>query len=311
MDDKIKYLEFNKDILYFYSTYNMFRGISKQIILEQTIYPNLSGVDISIFTIEIKGFKHFFYVKYLKWDSEFNGFPTYKLLMCLYIHKDISILTRAVKEFKTVFFTDNRYCFIEIPSEDILFVQALNFNGFRLIETRLNHYIENLDNYKFERFPVRLADKEDIPSLRKVASNTINLYDRLHADVFIKPELANKYLATYIENAVNGFSDAVIVPNIKTEKAKGFMTLSLLKKDSKRLNRNIGRLQLSAIDKSLKGWYIKLASEATYYAKEKGIRSMLVTTQVTNRAAFHSSEKQGFKLGSVTHVLTYSNIRKL
>ena len=310
MEVKTDYLEYNKDILYYYSPYNVFREISKQTILEQTIYPNLSGAGIEVINMKINGFNHFFYIEYLKWDSEFNDFPTYKLLMCLYKHKDITILNLAVKEFINIFFFDSRYCFIEIPSEDILLVQALNLNGFRLIEARLNHYIDNLDNYEYERYPVRLAEKDDIPSLREVASNNINSYDRLHADSFINPALANEYLATYIENAVNGFSDAVIVPNIKKEKAKGFMTLNLLKKDSKRLNKNIGRLQLSAIDKSLKGWYIKLASEAIYYAKEREIKSMLVTTQVTNRAAFHSSEKQGFKLGSVTYVLTHSNIKK-
>lgn len=311
MEVSVEYYEFNKDLLYFYSPYNILRNIPKQIILDKEIYPIFlnENSDYEIINVVIQKYNHYFYVKYLDWDSNFNGFKTYKLIFCLYKHRNFLILNKAIEKFMKSFFLEECYLFIDVPSEDIFFIQALNYNRFKLVETRLNHYIENLEDYKFERFPVRLANNVDIPSLKEVASNTINSYDRLHADEVISQELADRYLATYIENALNGFSDAVIVPDLKNEKVKGFMVLNLLKKDSTKLGRKIGRLQLSAIDSSLKGWYIKLASEAIYYAKTKGVKSMLVTTQSTNRAAFHSSEKQGFKLGSVTHVLTYSNLK--
>jgi hypothetical protein len=36
----------------------------------------------------------------------------------------------------------NAYFFIDIPSEDLFLTQAFTYNGYRLVESRLNYYLE-------------------------------------------------------------------------------------------------------------------------------------------------------------------------
>lgn len=296
-----------KNILIHYSPYSYLREIDSELVFDKTVLADIYSNDNTLNEILVAGKLHVFIIEYLQWDSQFYNIPTYKLKYILFEHNDIKILSEAIGIFLQGFMKERKYCFAEIPSEDIFLIQALGLSGFKLIETRLNHYLDNLTQYNYPRYKVREANYDDIPILRDVSRTSINRYDRLHADTEFEDTLANQYLETYIENAIKGFCDFVLVPDEKGIPPKAFMAASMLKGDSESLKCQLSRLKLAAVNVECKGWYIKLASETIYEFIKRGAAYVLVTTQATNKAAFRSSEKLGFKLGSVTHVFSKSN----
>jgi dTDP-4-amino-4,6-dideoxy-D-galactose acyltransferase len=294
-----------KEILTFYSPYSFIRELDTQVVFEITIIDSITNEHNLKEEITIENEVHIFIYKPLKWDSDFFGKAIYKLEFVLFNHSNIDILVKAISKFASILkINKNNYCYIETPAEDNLIIQALNLSGFKLIETRLHHILKNLDSYKQPRYKARVALESDINNISETARGTKNRYDRFHSDILIDNNLADDYLATYAANAIKGFCDFVLVPNDEFTPVKAFMAASIMETDSQKLDTNIGRLQLSAVDKACKGWYIKLASESIYKLKEMNAKYILVTTQATNRAAFYSSEKLGFNLGGVTHVFS-------
>ncbi|MDX5345807.1 MAG: hypothetical protein LPK19_01055, partial [Hymenobacteraceae bacterium] len=213
-------------------------------------------------------------------------------------------LAAATEAFKAHLFQNGKaYCFIDIPAEDIVLVQALTAAGFRLTETRLTYYHDQVKTFDYDRFPVRAAEATDIEALRKVASQSRNDYDRYHADVFFAPAQADDYLATYAEACVNGLCDTVLVPAEENLPADAFLAISRLQHDAEELETRMARVVLTAVGPACKGWHVKLVAETLQYAKAQHCDYVLMTTQATNRAVFRTSEKLGFKLGATTHIL--------
>jgi dTDP-4-amino-4,6-dideoxy-D-galactose acyltransferase len=241
----------------------------------------------------------------LSWDSNYFKLPSFKLFTVLYEHHNFDILAEAVEGFKTVFFDQPRkYIFVEIPSEDILLIQALNYARFCLTETRFTYYLSRLDTYDNKRFPVRKARISDIKNLREVASEMRNPYDRVHAHHSFTQQVADEYLATYVEQAVKGFTDLVLVPDEKDTPADAFIAISYLKNDTQLLNCQLCRIVLTAVAPTCQGWHYKLVSEATYQAKTIGAKYMIMTTQSTNKAVIRNCEKLGYRFGASTHILS-------
>jgi dTDP-4-amino-4,6-dideoxy-D-galactose acyltransferase len=133
-----------------------------------------------------------------------------------------------------------------------------------------------------------------------------NAYDRFHADISFSDDVADAYLEAYAVNAVKGFCEVVLVPDVEGLPAEAFMAAGFMNQDSEALGTRIFRQILSAVMPSCKGWYLKVASESNYYAKERGAAYIVVTTQSTNRAALRCTEKQGFRFGGITHILALS-----
>jgi dTDP-4-amino-4,6-dideoxy-D-galactose acyltransferase len=117
------------------------------------------------------------------------------LITVLYEHCDYDILKEAVVQFKKELFSLGKiYCFADIPSEDILLIKSLGNSGFRTIETRLTYYMENLKQYNHERYSVREATIKDNESLKRVAREIRNDYDRFHANEIFNTEQANEFI---------------------------------------------------------------------------------------------------------------------
>jgi dTDP-4-amino-4,6-dideoxy-D-galactose acyltransferase len=257
-----------------------------------------------VIQIKTSGYVHYFLISYLPWDSDYFNVASYRFFTILFEHTDFEALTDAIREFKEIFFNQPKYIFIEIPSEDILLIQALNFLQFKLIETRLTYYRGELNNYENKRFTVREAQITDIENLKKVAYENRNIYDRFHADYYFNNAVADNYLATYVEEATKGFTDLVLVPYEEDTPSDAFIALSFLKKDAELLNCQLCRIVLTAVAPTCQGWHYKLVSEATYKAKSINARYMLMTTQSTNRAVIKNCEKLGYNLGATTHILS-------
>jgi len=301
-----------KEELFFYSPYSFLRSIDKNKLYKQTVLNSLLEImSFSEQVVEIRndGLLHVFLIEYLKWDSNYFKIPTFKLKTVLYNHNRVDVLGRAINLFTSNYFTKaGKYCFIEIPTEDITLIQALGLAKFKLIETRMTYYKDNLSQYNYERFPVRKARRSDINNLKIVAREMRNKYDRFHADQIIADDIADEFLATYIEQSIWGFADYVIVPNEKGTPPDAFLTAKYLKNEWGKIGANVSKLVLSSVlSKTCKGWYVKLISEMIYHLKSLGTEYVFMHPSSTNKAVIHTYEKLGCKLGQTNLVFSYQS----
>lgn len=301
-----------KNILYHYSPFSFFPKADVDKIFESSILndiaKHLNDENVKRVKIEIEGHEHVFLVKFLQWDTEYFDKPTYKLLYVLYAHKDYNVLKEAASLFVADFFKEKgKYCFSEIPSEDIFTIQALNESGFKLVENRLTYYLD-LKNYSHDRFGVREATSEDIPNLKRVAREMRNDYDRFHAETIFDLDKADEFLATYIEESVKGFSDYTIVPSEVGVPPDAFLTANYLSDDWDNIGEKVSKMVLSSVSaETCRGWYLKLISEMAYHLKSIGADYAFMHPATTNRAVIHTYEKLGCKYGKCVHVLTYTS----
>lgn len=309
------YFDYMKEFLIDGSKFCGIRSLSRDKIFEVTkmnLLKEMKNESVRVEKITIKGHDHYFIIKRLIWDTEFFLRPMHKILAILYIHEDYEILSEAIGQFsKNYFFKTekNTYCSLEIPSESNVLIQALTAQGFRLVESRLHHYLKDIGEFTNERFLVRKASIEDLENLFKIASYTRNKYDRFHSDVYFNDELADNYLGVFAQETVKGFADMVLVPNAPGVETNALFAVNLLKDEWSIMGANIAQLVLAVVDpNTCRGWYEKLLSELCYYLKENGVEYLITNTQTTNKAPIHVNEKLGFKYSHTTHILTISNV---
>jgi len=299
-----KQIDYRKDELIHYAPTSFFRDNVEQSFDYFVKKEVLSKNKNKIFNVNIGNETFNFLYEFLTWDSEFFKMPTYKLNFILFDNKNYQNLLKAILVFKEKIIKDN-YIFIEIPSEDIYVIQALNESLFRLVETRMTYYLD-LKKFENDRYNVREAVFDDIPNLKKVSSEMVNPFDRFHADVFFDQAIADSFLGVFAQESIKGFADYVMVPNEKDILSDSFLTAKYYKNWWKEIDIKVSKMVLSAVSsKTNKGWYIKLISEMAYHLKEQGAEYALMHPASTNKAVIHSYEKLGCKLGKVTHILSY------
>lgn len=204
-------------ILFHYSPYSFLPAVDRKKIVDATVIHHIEALrgdaSVDFFEVSIDGHAHVFVTKFLKWDSDYFGITTYKLLYVLYNHNSYTILKRAVEEYSAGYVRGKKaYFFCELPSEDIVLIQALGESCFKLVESRLTYYL-HLPSFKHERYLVRKATQEDTENLKRVARMMRNDYDRFHAETIFSQERADEFLATYVEESIKGFADVCIVPD--------------------------------------------------------------------------------------------------
>lgn len=309
--DKIKNIFIKKvDQLLCYSSYSFLKNVeSSKIINETVIDPICDAVkkgDIKSIKISIEDEDHFFFIKYMNWDTQYFEFPIYKVEHILYNHKNLKTLNTAINSFINQHCKkSNEYYFIDVPTEDTCLLQALSEAKFRIIEPRNHYYLSDVQSLTIKKNDTRLADNNDILTLKTVARKSRNIFDRVHADPAFENKLADEYLATFIEQSIKGFADFTLVPNVPNKKAFGFLSSN---KPVKILDKKVSKFVLAAIDNSVeKGWFSKLVSDQIFLLKNEGADYITTTTQTTNRATIHSWEKLGFKLYSTSIIFSFKN----
>lgn len=272
----------------------------------------LAGINVSIEDkqIECFSFRARLMMRHLPWDSQYFQCPTYRLDFADWAADDarpIDSLAHTLTALKAELSRRHPryYLFMEVPSEDLIMMQALGLAGFSLIETRLTYFRDDLDKFNYpRRFSVRPATADDIPDLGKVAMAMANRFDRFHADPFFPDSLADQFLATFVENSVKGFADIVLVPAGFGNLPGAFLTGNFMPDQPALAGVKIGRMVLSAVAINRRGWYLKLISELSYYFQERGISLCYLTTQSTNQAVIRVWEKLEYHYGKSTHIFT-------
>lgn len=298
---EIKNFSENLNKLSFYFPYPFARHIKEETKIEYVMNEINSFEKKKIKLVEGE---YLFVYKKMEWETNYFDIDSYKLFTIIYSNEEY--LAKAIAAFIN-FLPKQAYIYGEFPSEENILIQHLGLNKFRLVETRLTYYHSKLPTFDFKRFKVREANSDDVDNLKRISKEMRNSYDRFHSDIFFDQGRADEYLSTYIENSIKGFTDIVLVPDVNGIASDSFLTANFLKEDWEKINLRVSKMVLSAVsNQTNKGWYVKLISEMTYYLYEKvGVEAIVMNTQSTNKAVFHTWEKLGYKLSHTTHILAY------
>jgi len=252
------------------------------------------------------------YFRKLNWDTEFFGIPTFRIdyteLPTNVMFSSVQLAFIKFREHLSTLYSDF-YLFAEVPAEDTAVVAGMTGSGWRLIETRITCYRDDLQKFDFlTESGTKNAVETDIPELRLAAVHALNRYDRFHADDFFTTTEANDFLAIFIENSVNGFADEVIVP--VTGPANAFLTGNYLVAPPLLVDRRIGKMPLFAVTPARRGWGVQLIGDMSLKFKKRGLDTAFMTTQATNRAVLKILFRHGYRFGRSTHIFsTYARTR--
>lgn len=252
------------------------------------------------------------YFRKLDWDSAFFSVPTFRVEFTSWDDgTSYSLIGAAFQALHASLAAANEtfYLFAEVPCEDTGTIAGMGSAAWRLIETRLTCYRDDLQKFApAERYAVRGATEADIAELREAAVRSVNHFDRFHADDFFTVEESDRILAAFVENSVKGFAHEVMVP--ADGPANAFLTGNYVTSPPALAHRKIGRMVLSAVSTERRGWYVKLIGELSMKFKEQGVDTALMTTQATNRAVLKVWERHGYRFGRCTHIFsTYQRKR--
>jgi len=252
--------------------------------------------------VSSEGISIFF--KKLQWDSEFFGIPTFRIeYASIPSESSERTITNSFDEFRESLSSINSefYVFAEIPSEDTAVLVGMTGSRWRLVETRITCFHDDMENFNFSNgLPTRSAVKDDIPVLKSTSIEAVNPFDRFHADSFFSGKQADDFMAAFIENSVNGFADEVIVP--ATGNADAFVTGKYLHQ-LESIGVIAGKNVLTAVSTNRKGWYSHLIEGLCNRFVENGVYTAIVTTQSTNRPVHRVLFNHGFRFGRVTHIV--------
>ena len=180
MQQTIDLLNRRKADLFFYSPFNFLRSLERENLAEHTLVdPLVEGLktgQVASREVTIDGEPHFFLTKHLAWDTNHFGFPVFRIELILFGHDSVATLNRAINRFTDLYASRNEYYVMYLPCEDLTSTQALSSTRFRLVETRLNYYLANIQKHNFPRHPARLATTRDSEYLRDVAVKMRNPY---------------------------------------------------------------------------------------------------------------------------------------
>jgi len=295
---------FHRDFMFKHA---QFMQIERDIWAEQLTRSLPEANDLRFIYQGDNGQRLMILAELLTWDTQFFGYPIARLNLILPLdapfsqpHADYSDAVATFMNHESV--QKVKYLFASVFPEDLSTIRALGENKFNLIETR-GYYHRSLTNYDFnKRFDVRLATPDDIEPLSKVAVMMANQYDRFHADPFIMSEDADRMMAQWVKASLTeGFADMVVVPDVDYPEA--FCTVKSHNQYWADWGINLAQpVVLGAVSSTFSGWYSKLISEVCFLLKEMNASHGYIITQVTNRAAIRSFEKQGFNYGRGEHI---------
>lgn len=178
-------------------------------------------------------------------------------------------------------------------TRDIKLVQSLESEGFFLTDTLV--YYENKKFSKIEHsvsdgYTWRLASAEDAGEVESLAAEIFKGYfGHYHADTRINKEDADLVYSSWAHSSCMGGADVVLLI-CHNERIVGFLTLRTTNSESCEIVLNgVNPLYQN------KGLYHTLVTLAKNWASVNNMKSIIVSTQVTNIAAQKIWCRQGFE----------------
>ena len=281
-------------------------GADKALLAERLTQP-LPPTDDLRFIYRVAGGQEIaILAQRLPWDSKFFGYGVARIdglfpLQAEGVNPgDYRAAVAALLDLAAT--REITYVFATVDARDEAALRALGEAGFAVIETRL-YYHRDLEQYAHDqRFPVRVATAADVGLLSHAARDTVNPFDRFHADPFISRAQADGLMCKWVEASIlDGFADATFVPDVAEPKA--FCTVRYHKDKWDRWGVRLAQPVFSAVAPEFKGWYKKLISEISYHLKEQGAQHAFMTSQSTNSAVIWTWESLGYRYGKSEHIL--------
>jgi len=229
----------------------------------------------------------------LPWDSDFFGFEIARLDAVFPIepplHRPLADYTLAVGALLDAARKRGiRYLFAHVDPRDQALLRALGTHGFCLIETRLHyhlsvqivHYLRLPDHLPQGGSSFRPATLDDLQSLKSVARQAVNPYDRFHGDPLFEKAAVDRLMETWIERSVSrDFADLTIVPDV--DEPKAFMTYRMHRDHWPRWGLNLAQMVLSAVSPDSLGWFVAVGPEVNQYLRSQGVQHCFGKTQIT------------------------------
>lgn len=245
------------------------------------------------------------FAEILPWDTQFFGYGVARLSGIFSLEApwqrpkaDYRGVVEAVLQ--KLAKREVKYVSIAVDPRDLPMLRAIGDAGFALIETRYFQHGPVGNPQVSERFAVRTATIDDIPSLSYAASQTINPYDRFHADPFIADDVAARLMEKWVEQSVLGkMADVVIVPDVPNPEA--FVTYRYHRDKWSRWGVNLVQGVLSAVSPQSMGWMGKLDPEVNLHLRSIGAEYSYGSTQVTNRSIIWFAQQAGASFGKCEH----------
>jgi hypothetical protein len=294
-----------------WSPHDFIRGVSaegdKQLAL-RTLCRKVGAADDLRFLYENPGADALAVMgERLAWDSDFFGYGIARLHGIYHLsqpgYRPFAELGGALGCFlEMARGTGIRYVFTHVDPRDLALMRALGEAGFCLIEPRL-YFHRSIRDYEYiKRYPARDAREEDLPFISAVARDTVNIYDRFHADPFIESRDADRLMEQWIRASLTReFSDVVMVPDLPGD-ASAVVTGRYLKNNWPSWGLKLGQVVLGASSGHVQGWAVKLFSELIYRLAGEGVEHLFFSTQSTNIRIIKVCEHLGFHLGKTEFV---------
>ncbi|HSD61406.1 MAG TPA: hypothetical protein VLC55_11190 [Burkholderiales bacterium] len=196
------------------------------------------------------------------------------------------------------------YLFAVVPARHIALVKALGAAGFSLLETRLAYWHGRLGEFvPPRRSPVRLAGAADVEALGELSANTVNAFDRFHAEDWFDRAAVNRVMREWVNASVTkAFADAVLVPDLPGKSPRALMTINYHRRRWPALGVKASQMVLAAVAPDATGWFHRLVVESMLHVREQGADALYLTTQATNKATLHVFESLGYHYGECTLV---------
>ena len=241
----------------------------------------------------------------LPWDSAFFARRMARLHAVLFADGLApAALRAAVVEFQGQLAARQvAHCYCEVAAKDPQLLYALGRAGWSVVESRLQYYHDALGQLSPVRYPVRAACPDEAEALRAISAANRNPFDRFHADPVFTAGQADAFLGEYAAAATRGLCDVVLVPD--NAPVDSFLAVSFLADDARLFDTTLGRVVLTAVGPQNRGWHRQLVAETLWHTRERGGEAVLMTTQATNGAVIHNAQQLGFRLGELTHIVSY------
>jgi dTDP-4-amino-4,6-dideoxy-D-galactose acyltransferase len=186
------------------------------------------------------------------------------------------------------------YATYRVKSDNFQIIQALEKNGFILVDGLISLVKEGLKKEDIEDSKIFIAKKEEGSQLVKLAGEVFFL-NRLYNDSFISPQKASAFYQKWMENSLKKtVADEVFVYR-EAGKVFGFITL-----------KNNGHIPLLGVSKEKRGKGIAkmLVRQALTAFYVLNLDKAYIETQISNIAALRVYTALGFKI--IDSHLTFS-----
>lgn len=246
------------------------------------------------------------FAQLLPWDTEFFGYGVAKLdgvfpLEAPTFRPRLQYAAAIERLLHKLSHAGARYVWSAVDPRDLALLRALGEVGFSLIETRYFQHGPVRVPEAYERQAIRQATPADVPSLAQAARQTVNPYDRFHADPFLDEHAVGALMEKWVEQSVAGrMADLVLVPDVAAPGA--FVTYRYHRDRWSRWGLNLVQGLLSAVSPEFMGWMGKLGPEVNARLRSVGAEYSYGSTQVTNRSIIWFAQEAGANYGKCEHI---------